>query len=526
MEGRDRETGQIQPGEHQQRSITTPTGVAPGYRLRRVKTLPPGGQNMDFVWDEEAHTICVWEDDHWVCLGGGLCTYEYVVDSAGNGTHTKLFGPGGALEAAETAARTTTVPAGVTSGPLVKMRSIWVCPNHVEFVDTPHLPSGGTFEVAVTSGYPGDFPVNSSTPGDQRRPVFYAPAGNVFIRGGVISMGYSFENVSFKPKTFGIVEAIWDDGGAVWQATSLAFRNCQFGSTPTSRVRYLSKQNFNGRSPSLVVDNCDGNLDAVSKIGFGQTAPSLTIRHSRLVLNNIVEEHFVVDVNGKGGVHFEKVDIVDNYLDVAGYGLRIMRNREMFNFQLNTIEHFGNGPFIEWSNAIPTDGNSLSDAKVSGNIYQANAAGAQFVRARSNFSQAAGFDISGNLLKGPGSGTAIEFDSNFVNVRTDNLFYGWSQNVVGGSSSLLPAPASGKYVIIGPADPALPNARTLAATAPIAVSDGGPSAPVMLSHNNLGELPDAHHTELHNHDAHLVAFRRGYIPFGVSPGLNGYSLTA
>lgn len=59
------------PGVDQQRKNVTPTGGAPGYRVRRVRELPPGGQNMDYVWSDADNSICVWVDDHWVCLGGG-----------------------------------------------------------------------------------------------------------------------------------------------------------------------------------------------------------------------------------------------------------------------------------------------------------------------------------------------------------------------------------------------------------------------------------------------------------------------
>lgn len=91
-ERQERGSGQLQPGQHQQRALVTPTGTAPGYRVRRVKVLPSQGQNGDFVFSEADNSICVWVDDKWVCGGGSASSgcYTYVVDADGGGTHTTL----------------------------------------------------------------------------------------------------------------------------------------------------------------------------------------------------------------------------------------------------------------------------------------------------------------------------------------------------------------------------------------------------------------------------------------------------
>lgn len=80
---------QVQPGAHQRRVPTTPTGAAPGYRLRSVKSLPAGGQKHDIVWVESQSEVCVYDGTQWVCFGDSipLC-YDYVLDTDGTGTHT------------------------------------------------------------------------------------------------------------------------------------------------------------------------------------------------------------------------------------------------------------------------------------------------------------------------------------------------------------------------------------------------------------------------------------------------------
>lgn len=99
-EQRERQTEQPQPAQHQQRSITTPTGQAPGYRIRKVQSLPAGAQIWDYVWDESQRTICVWDGTQWICLtgAGADCMYDHLVSpcwadvvAAGKGTEGQTF---------------------------------------------------------------------------------------------------------------------------------------------------------------------------------------------------------------------------------------------------------------------------------------------------------------------------------------------------------------------------------------------------------------------------------------------------
>lgn len=81
MDRRDRDTRQVIPGEHQQRLPVTPTGAAPGYRMRKVQSLPAQGQMMDYVWDESQQKACIWNGSEWVCFSnfGGEWPYDYVI---------------------------------------------------------------------------------------------------------------------------------------------------------------------------------------------------------------------------------------------------------------------------------------------------------------------------------------------------------------------------------------------------------------------------------------------------------------
>lgn len=90
MTKRPHDHNQSQPGQHQQRSITTPTGSFPGYKPRAVKSLPPAGQMFDMVWEESHGRLCVWDGSGWRCTAKyGICI-DYVICSDGCGDFTSL----------------------------------------------------------------------------------------------------------------------------------------------------------------------------------------------------------------------------------------------------------------------------------------------------------------------------------------------------------------------------------------------------------------------------------------------------
>lgn len=192
MAKKDRERQQDLPGQFHHRTLSTPSGHAPGYKVRKVESLPPEGQMMDFVYDESQSKMCVWNGREWVCWESGIC-YDYILDSEGHGTHTSLQ------------AIFDDIPNFTANTP----PNVWVCAGHNDPDTEVTLessrgvtieaagPSNNRLELNSTQVYLPDIKCGAGTPGS----FGYIGAKNIVFGEFIIydstgGWNFNFENVS------------------------------------------------------------------------------------------------------------------------------------------------------------------------------------------------------------------------------------------------------------------------------------------------------------------------------------------
>lgn len=373
---------------------------------------------------------------------GNFACYDFVVDPDGMGTHTKFFGVGGAFLAAI---------AACAADAFSRPQTVWICPHTLEVVSAPTY-IAPTDAVAVYTYGPGGRTADGTVlpptgTGQGARPAFQGVAGVTFIRnsdayGVSRDNQFKFVGVSFTyDGAAGPAEAIWDTSTETGltgdDAPFLYFEDVNFGGFAMGgadgivHLNYIIKPGASGSATrSVIIKNCAGNLKAIAKInslsdGSSSRAawPLWEIYDSRLSLVNLFE--WTTSGGGKTpGIKMER-----NILGVSGYGVKWLSQDVPFDFNNNYVRHTGAFNFLEWA---VTAGQDAGHIKVNDNTYYGTVAGCRFVHARSSAVVDGGTSIWGNLLLGPGSGTAIDIESaKFSPMRVDNVYSGWDASVVG-----------------------------------------------------------------------------------------------
>lgn len=269
------------PAAHQSRVVSTPTGIAPGYRMRRVKELPPQGQNGDVVYSEADRSICIWIDDEWICNSSAHSgCYTYVLDGDGGGTHTTL---------AELQAELATLPAGSEA-------VIFVCPGSY---------TGGF----STAGHTAEFYHFIGVGAEDNANGISIISGNVTLSG--ISLVTHWENIQFSLGTWTVTAA----SGHRWYrcvftttavitlaASGCVFSECVFNAS--------SSITGSGSPDTLRIESCaiHGVID------FGNT---VSISHHTITNNRFFNPGRLIYGGGAGNIV-----ISDNeFLTTAGYAV-------------------------------------------------------------------------------------------------------------------------------------------------------------------------------------------------------------
>lgn len=420
-----------------------------------------------------------------------FANYDYVVSRDGYGTHLALFGTGGALEAAMAASF-------ADSG---YVRHIWVCTSHFEIVTAPTyiITGNGNSRVVVHSATSAIHKRGTSSLDLRGTPTFELAANITVLRNSLNQLGarsFKFQGITFTRSTTQ-AEAFWDEIAAGGGATgddqpSLDFDEVIFGTDAINGangpLKYLIKHSGNtgiGKG-ELSVTNCWGAMNAIARVAsFSDTAGGSRttlgghwrFNGNRLALVNIYE--YVTS----GTSVIPVTTMRDNELTVSNYGIYFRDQEPPFIFQNNDIRHTGAFNFFEFAQSA---GQDADDIMITGNRYYGTAAGCSFaVLATATSTAVNGVNIVGNLLHGPGSGTAIAVqDVLFTNVKLDNLYWGWTTSVSGAPAGSTPVYDNEPFVTVG--NPSTLTAeRALTAGSGLAGVDGGANAAYTLS---LGPL--------------------------------------
>lgn len=510
---------QIAPGEHQQRAITTPTGSAPGYRARYVRTLPQQGQPMDVVWSDADQALCVWNGQAWVCntSGGGSSCYDYVVDSQGGGSHLTLWGNSGALRAALLAG---------------SRRTIAVC---------------HTNEILTTPMDLSDISIGSNTSsilieaiGDHNTPRQTLPTvGSHMLSGISQNTGLSVVNGHITFKGFSIVVAssfalLALNADLVDLHLLFSFVDCDFSLNGASLY-----SNVNGRVQMYIeFVRCTGLINLLYQYQNGGVQPyfgDLTIRDSALAVN-FLSQQFAVPATGYAGFTLNVYDSILTLQQPNSYYWGIGARRTL-NFRGASLVYTGPQgttclTILQAQEGMIVDAGDLQ-------FFSSNQNVGLF-----NFNSSGGFSVQnaiillGNIraITDPGVSQTtplVTLSSNLSGARSGSIlapqwttpYSGPASGAPGsgGTGSTGSGAAVGDSFITVSHDADLTAERVLQATAPVAMADSGANGNVTLSHRNVQELPDAHHFQSHAPADHTKEIARSYLPFG-SCGINGYAV--
>lgn len=416
-----RERYQPFPGVDQQRKNVTPTGAAPGYRIRQVRSLPPKGQVMDIVYVQDQGEVCVWdaERDQWRCFGPSKCFHDFHVDPDGSGTHETLFGATGAFTAAVEAARNDAN--GRNS------RTIWVCPGWTELAAGPvtyTIPSSPQ-TVYITIVSTDHQSAVSSTTDITRYTIQATTVGQIMFRPSFnpLNLNVKFINIGIDGFGANNWEAIADDGALTSETgcQALHFDHCAFAMNGfINGVKYISKGTTSGSAGArdLSFDNCTGTIQSYSRRGTNsQDSGRYRFHQNNMQVTNLIEA-------ASSTSSIPIMEWHDNELTVSGYGWRAIVLRGGQRFSNNKILHTGAFNFLE--SATGAVSQSQDDVIISDNIYIAQTVGARFFHGRGSGSNHRAYSIKGNVLHGPGSGKAMDIDTSiFTFLEIDNIYWNW-----------------------------------------------------------------------------------------------------
>lgn len=342
-----------------------------------------------------------------VSIGEGL-NVDYVVDSNGMGTHTKLFGSGGALEAA------------------VKDqadRVIWVCSSHSETVTASHVMDTLTnrHRITVMSGGRDRPVINCNFTGAL---IQYNPSAQVGT-----SKRLRFEGLTFNAASGQTVD-FYENIATADESPHLELSNCSF--TGQGTWRYIQKGDTVAATlAGMTLDRVDGTFTALgvtrSDASVSSADPArVKVRNCDLTLTNIVTRVNNTDVELGVSYEFEA-----NILKVLDYGLRVSYALTTpVKFVANLIDHDGNAEFVRFGTAAST---GAQDLVMVGNYYDGTGGGASttFLLFAPASGSGEAISVVGNSLAGPASATAITLNAPIADGVILNSYRGWGTEIGG-----------------------------------------------------------------------------------------------
>lgn len=349
---------------------------------------------------------------------GNLMNVDYVVDSNGFGTHTTLFGATGAL---------------VQSITDQADRVIWICTTHVETVTSSvslaglanqqqiHIMSGGPYRPTITA--------------DLSDALFKQPTANAGTGWRYIFSGVNFAAASTKTPT------IFKPNAGV-SAALIEFWNCNFEGSGTWQYGLDLTGAGSATSGGIVFDNCRGTILAFAKISSGGAAIGpMVIRDCQMTISKFIDRTNNTDFEAGSSYVF-----TDNILTVSGSGPFAMT----YTTGAANIRVVITGNDINFTNAsnlfqFGTAGSaSIKDILCStNNIYCSSAGATAFAFVGPGGTPIANVNVGGNVLRGPGSGTAISASG--ISTVTDsvfslNSFRDWTTEVSTSLPTSIPGP--------------------------------------------------------------------------------------
>lgn len=343
-----------------------------------------------------------------------LMNADYVVDSNGAGTHTTLFGTGGALEAA------------IATG---SNRFIWVCATHSETRTSTHTLSafGSSQRIMVMSGSP------------YRASISFDFNGAAITNAGASASNsrLQFFNIQFAAATGRTVDFF----SCSSTQTELELDTVNFQGPGT--WRYLLRATASLAFTHNLYRRITGTFTAlVTTSNSSNPTGDFLLHDSTLTLTNIIE---------RGGASDDEVGatlkFTDNRLTVSGYGLRISHTDRYFLFADNKVTHAQTSPIAFIQFGIPfaqgAGFSAMDNCTVTGNHYNGSSGGGNatcFFWAPYDAGGGGGtsenITVDGNALLGPGgSSVAIQFDAPTSGCSAVNGYKNWGTNVGGAGAS-------------------------------------------------------------------------------------------
>src|SRR3990167_5712467 len=311
-----------------------------------------------------------------------MMNVDYVVDSNGFGTHTALFGTGGALEdaVAEQADRV-----------------IWVCTTHAETVsadvDLSGLADGQ--QIKVMSGGP----YRPTITGDLNAALFTQPNANAGTGWRYIFQGINWAAASGK------TPSIFQPNAGVSSAP-IEFVDCNFEGAGSWQYGLDLTGAGSATSGGMIWDNCRGTLKAFAKLSSGGAALGpMVVRDCNMTIQKFIDRTNNTDFEAGSSYVF-----TDNVLTVTGSAPFAMT----YTTGAANIRVLITGNDINFTNAsnlfqFGTAGSaSIRDILCTSNNIYCSAAGASAIAfVGPGATPIDNCVVIGNVLRGPGSGTAI-----------------------------------------------------------------------------------------------------------------------
>jgi hypothetical protein len=339
-------------------------------------------------------------------IGDNMMNADYVVDSNGFGTHTTLYGTGGALEAA--------IATGLD-------RFIWVCSTHSETRTATHTlsPFASGQQIKVMSGSP------------------YRPTLTFNFTGSAITQSSAnagsswrllFEGINFSASVGVTVDFYQPNSGI--NATRVEFASCNWEGSGT--WQYLIKLNGTGSATSggVTLTNCRGSMTAIAIISSGGAATAaFQIFNNTLALTSIISRSASTDYEAGNSYLF-----ANNTITTSDIAFQLTYNMPVVFIGNNLVSSNAGVAYL-----FGTAGTSVvRDITFTGNHVQCSAINAATRAIRLGTSAAAptmtNVNISGNDFLGPvTAGTAIEIvpSAGGTTCYIANAYRGWTTTVSG-----------------------------------------------------------------------------------------------
>jgi len=317
-----------------------------------------------------------------ISTSSGLMNVDYVVDSNGNGTHLTLFGATGALTQAVSDQAD---------------RVIWICTTHTETVTASvslaglangqqiHVMSGGPYRPTITA--------------DLNDALFTQPNANAGTGWRYLFSGINWAAAAGKTPT------IFKPNAGV-SASPIEFKDCNFEGAGAWQYGLELTGAGSATSGGMVFDNCRGTIVAYAKISSGGAAIGpMIVRDCQMTISKFIDRTNNTDFEAGSSYVF-----TDNVLTVTGSAPFAMTyTTGAANIR---VEITGND--INFTNAsvlfqFGTAGSaSIKDILCSTNNIYCSAIGSTAIAfVGPGATPITNCQVIGNVLRGPGAGTAI-----------------------------------------------------------------------------------------------------------------------